>query len=328
MDLRQLQSFVTVARERNVTRAAKLLNIAQPPLSRQIQQLEEELGATLLLRTSRPLRLTDAGKLFYEQALQILGRVEQMKSATRRVARTERSVFSIGFVPSVLYSDLPILVRRIRQQSPSLDVSLLEMTSIQQMDALKLGRIDIGLGRMRFDDPSVKRLILREERLIAAIPLDSPLAHSNDPLAMRAIAAQHLIVYPKEPRPSFADHILSVLGDHGAGPLEVHEVHELQTALGLVAAGVGICFIPSSARVIRNDLHYRVLEDEFATSPIILSHRVNDQSQNIPLVVRLLRELYAENPPWLADSYIHLTPEMEPSAVDESLPQERINTSS
>src|SRR3546814_13609691 len=105
MDLRQLRYFVAVARERNFTRAAETLHIAQPPLSRQIQLLEEELGVTLISRATRPLRLTDAGRLFNEQAMQILGRVEQLKVATQRVGRQERRVLSIGFVASTLYRD-------------------------------------------------------------------------------------------------------------------------------------------------------------------------------------------------------------------------------
>lgn len=106
MDLRQLRYFVAVARERNFTRAAEQLHIAQPPLSRQIQLLEEELGVELLSRSARPVRMTEAGRLFYEQALQILGRVEQMAESTRRVGRNQNRVLSIGFVPSTLYGGL------------------------------------------------------------------------------------------------------------------------------------------------------------------------------------------------------------------------------
>src|SRR3546814_2092500 len=118
MDLRQLRYFVAGARERNFTRAAETLQIAQPPLSRQIQLLEEELGVTLISRATRPLRLTDAGRLFNEQAMQILGRVEQLKVATQRVGRQERRVLSIGFVASTLYSGVPSLVRAQRHPAP------------------------------------------------------------------------------------------------------------------------------------------------------------------------------------------------------------------
>src|SRR3546814_230772 len=140
VDLRQLRYFIAVARERNFTRAAEKLHIAQPPLSRQIQLLEEELGVTLISRATRPLRLTDAGRLFNEQAMQILGRVEQLKIATQRVGKHERRVLSIGFVASTLYSGVPSLVRELRKHPPALELQLPEMMSTQQIEARKTRR--------------------------------------------------------------------------------------------------------------------------------------------------------------------------------------------
>ena len=299
MDLRQLRYFAAVARERNFTRAAEALNIAQPPLSRQIQLLEKELGVTLILRKSRPIKLTDAGRLFYEQALQVLGRVDQMKDATRRVGLNRNRVLSIGFVASTLYGGLPVLVRKLRHTVPDLDIQLLEMLSIQQIPALKEGRIDIGFGRLRHADPNVTSITLREERLVAALPADTPLAQDATSLPLAALAGQALIVYPKEPRPSYADQVLSVLQDEDIRPAEVLEVREIQTALGLVAAESGICIIPSSARQMRSDVRYRVIDGPRATSPVILSHRAGDASRHLALVKTLIREMYAEKPAWL-----------------------------
>lgn len=299
MDLRQLRYFVAVARERNFTRAAQMLHIAQPPLSRQIQLLEEELGVMLLIRKSRPVRLTDAGRLFYEQSLQVLGRVEQMKVATRRVGLNQNSVLSIGFVASTLYAGLPSLVRKLRQHAPELDIQLLEMVSVQQIPALKEGRIDVGFGRIRHSDPNVIGTVLREERLAVAIPAGSPLAADSAPLPVSALTAQKVIVYPKEPRPGFADHVLNLLHSHDVRPAEVHEVQEIQTALGLVAAEAGLCVVPSSARQLRSDVHYRLFEGDRATSPVILNHRAGDTSPYLDLIRQLIQEMYAENPPWL-----------------------------
>lgn len=290
MDLRQLRYFVAVARERNFTRAAQMLNIAQPPLSRQIQLLEEELGVTLILRNTRPVRLTDAGRLFHEQALQVLGRVEQMQAATRRVGLNRNSVLSIGFVASTLYGGLPALVRRLRQEMPDLDIQLLEMLSIQQIPALKEGRIDIGFGRLMQADPNVTSRVLRQERLVVAVPMDTPLAETGDPLPIALLAGQKLIVYPKEPRPSYADHVLGLLQDAGIPLAEVQEVREIQTALGLVAAAAGLCIIPASARQMRADVHYRPILDPQATSPVILCHRAGDSSPYIDLVLRMLAQ--------------------------------------
>jgi LysR family transcriptional regulator, benzoate and cis,cis-muconate-responsive activator of ben and cat genes len=185
MDLRQLRYFAAVARERNFTRAAEQLHIAQPPLSRQIQLLEQELGVALLLRNSRSVQLTDAGRLFYEQAIQILGRVEQMQAATKRVGLHQRSVLSIGFVASSLYGGLPTLMRKLRERAPELDIQVVELMSMQQIEALKEGRIDIGFGRVHHSDPNVAGILLREERLAVALPMGSPMALSSAPLSIQ-----------------------------------------------------------------------------------------------------------------------------------------------
>jgi DNA-binding transcriptional LysR family regulator len=303
MYLRQLRYFVAVARERNFTRAAEILRIAQPPLSRQIQLLEDELGVALIIRSSRPVRLTEAGRVFYEQALQILGRVEQMKEATRRVGLHQNRVLSIGFVASTLYGGLPALVRKLRQHAPDLDIQLLEMMSVHQLPALKEGRIDIGFGRLRHTDPQVVSTVLREERLAVALPDCSPLSGSPDPLPISALAKEKLIVYPREPRPSYADQVLGILLHHNVDPQEVQEVSEIQAALGLVAAEAGVCVVPSSARILRSDLCYRLLSADRATSPVVLNHRAGEDSAIVELVKRLIRDLYAEKQSWLGPEH-------------------------
>lgn len=298
MDLRQIRYFVAVANARSFTRAAEQLHIAQPPLSRQIQLLENELGVQLLQRDSRPLQITEAGRVFYEQALQVLHRVEQMKAATIQVGKGEAQRVSIGFVASTLYGELPMLTRKLRQAYPNVDFQFLELTTLQQIAALKAGRIDIGFGRVRSNDRSVSRIVLREERLVLAIPPGDALARRPGPLPLDVIRQRQLIVYPKEPRPSFADQVLNLLQDRRIHPAQVHEMRELQAALGLVAAEVGLCLIPAAAQ-FRNDLVYRPIDDEKATSPVIFSHRANDSSWYVEATLRLVKELYAEQPPWL-----------------------------
>lgn len=309
MELRQLRYFVAVAQERNFSRAAERLNIAQPPLSRQIQQLEAELGVVLIDRGERPLRLTEAGRFFYEQALQMLGRIEQIRDATRRIGQSGRSLFVIGCVASTLYGGTPDLARRMRKLWPDLEIELKEMMSTQQIAALKEGRIDLGFGRVRFNDPAIERIILREERLVLALPADHPKARGEAPLPLATLAEERLILYPSEPRPSFADEVLSLLADRHIRPSAIQEVRELQTAMGLVAAGVGACLVPASAQRLRShDVGFRLLDDPRAVSPIIMSYRVNDRSGRIEEIKRLIREMYADRPDWLQLSDNKLLP--------------------
>lgn len=298
MDLRQLRYFVAVVETRNFTRAAERMHIAQPPLSRQIQSLEDELGVQLLQRNSRPVRLTEAGRVFHEQALQVLQRVDQMRQSTQRTALHQRQSISIAYVPSTLYGELPMLVRKFRQRHPDTDIHLIDLGSEQQINELKTGRIDLAFGRIRSQDISVARTVLREERLVLAVSPGTRLGVGVGCLRLQDIEQERLIVYPKDPRPSFADHVLSILHDQGIRPDEVHEVRELQAALGLVAAEMGVCIVPAAAR-LRADLAYRLIEDEQATSPIILSHRLNDDSWYIASIKELIAEIYVEHPPWL-----------------------------
>ncbi len=295
MEIRHLRYFVTVARERNFTRAAEKLHIAQPPLSRQIQQLEEEVGMVLMDRDSRPLRLTEAGRLLYEHAAQVLERFDDLRTMMRRFREAERPRFVIGFVASTIYAALPHLIRRFRAETPGVDVSLVEMVSLEQIVALKDGRIDVGFGRIRFDDPAVRRDVLREERLVVALPLSHPLLEQEGPLSFAELAAEPLILYPRVPRPSYADQVISIFRDRGLEPHIAHEARELQTAIGLVAAEVGICIVPTSVqRLRRDDVVYRELIEQNITSPIIMSRRANDRSHESAVMARVVVEAYRE----------------------------------
>lgn len=294
MELRHLRYFVAVADEQSFTRAAEQLHISQPPLSRQIQDLEEELGTPLFERGSRPLKLTEAGRFFYGHATRLLEQAAQAARATRRVARMERRLV-IGFVGSTMYGAMPRLVRLFRAERPQTELSLVEMSTLDQLEALKAGRIDVGFGRLRLDDPGVRREVLREERLVAAIPIEHALAIPEQPIILAALANEDILVYPKTPRPSYADQVLTLFRDQGLEPGAVHEVQEIQTALGLVAAGMGICVVPTGVSRLRPDeVVYRPLSDPQAVSPIVMSTRLDDQNDDLVLLRALIDRIYQE----------------------------------
>jgi LysR family transcriptional regulator, benzoate and cis,cis-muconate-responsive activator of ben and cat genes len=294
MELRHLRYFVAVAEERNFTRAAQRLNIAQPPLSRQIQQLEENLGVQLLERNSRPLKLTETGKFFYSHAAQLLSQTADLESMTRRVGNIERSL-SVGFVGSTLYGMLPKIIRRFRDENTTVELSLHEMSTMDQIRALKDGRIDVGFGRIRHEDTNIRRVILREEKMIVAFPEGHPLSVAKPVVALRDLVNETLIIFPKAPRPSFADQVLSAFDDRGLKPRRIYEVRELQIALGLVAAGEGIAVVPSSVYGLkRDDVSYKALDDPTLVSPIIMSMRALDESRDIREMLELIYRLYEE----------------------------------
>jgi LysR family transcriptional regulator, benzoate and cis,cis-muconate-responsive activator of ben and cat genes len=295
MEIKHLRYFVAVAEEKNFTRAAERLNMAQPPLSRQIQQFEETLSVRLFERTSRSLKLTETGKFLYSHAVRLLAQTDELESMTRRVGNIERSL-TVGFVGSTLYGPLPKIIRRFRKENPTVQVSLVEMSTTEQIRALKEGRVDVGFGRLRLEDPNIRRVVLREERLIVALPMDHSPALDKPVLALRDLVDETLIIYPVAPRPSYADQVLAAFDDRGLKPSHLYETRELQIALGLVAAGEGISIVPSSVHGLkREDVNYKELDDSTLVSPVIMSTRLLDESRDIRKMVDLIHRLDDED---------------------------------
>jgi DNA-binding transcriptional LysR family regulator len=281
LELRHLRYFEALGSTLNFTRAAEQLHIAQPPLSRQIRQLEEELGAELIDRNVRPMALTKAGAFFFEQCSQILARLNEVQEATRRISQGQRRWFGIGFVPSALYGFLPELIRSYRMASEGVEVILSEMTTIQQAEALKAGRIDVGFGRLPLDDPQLVCQVIAEEPLVVALPLKHRLLKASR-ITLAMLASEPLILYPVRPRPSYADHVLQQFRAHGLSLATVIDANEMQTAIGLVAAGLGATLVPSSVqRLQRDDIVYRPLFDKNVISPIIMNRRAEDTSPDL-----------------------------------------------
>ncbi|MDF3937015.1 LysR family transcriptional regulator [Pseudomonas citronellolis] len=288
MELRHLRYFQAVAETLNFTRAAERLHIAQPPLSRQIQQLEELLGVELLER-GRPLRLTEAGRFFYEQSGTLLEQLRNICDNTRRIGLGQRQWLGIGFAPSTLYAVLPELIRELRGDA-ELELGLQEMTTLQQVDALKSGRIDIGFGRMRFDDPAIHQQVLREDPLVAVLPAGHPLL--GGPVSLERLSREPFVLYPANPRPSYADHVLALFANHGLGIRVAQWANELQTAIGLVAAGLGVALVPASVQQQhRPDIGYASVLEPEAVSPIVLSRRAGDVSAMVQRCLALIEQV-------------------------------------
>lgn len=273
MELRHLRYFEALASTLNFTRAAERLHIAQPPLSRQIQQLEEELGVPLVDRSVRPMALTRAGAFFYEQAVQILERLQEVSQATRRLGAGERRWLGVGFVASMLYTALPKVVHRFMGANPGLDVTLTELTSVQQAEALRAGRIDVGFGRVMVEADGLRNTVIVEEPMVAVLPASSVLTRRRS-VSMAQLAQQTVVLYPSQPRPSFADQVLAHFRERDCPLTGTFDTNGLQTALGLVAAGIGVTLVPSSVQCLRrDDIVYRPIRDSGIVTPLLMTTR-------------------------------------------------------
>lgn len=289
MELRHLRYFVAVAEALNLTRAAEKLFIAQPPLTRAIKQLEEELGVELFIRKPRGLQLTTGGEYFLEQARQILNKVSGTINDTRRIAQHRKTLFSIGFVPSVFYGQLPFMVRRLRRNK-NLEIVLHELKTREQVDALKAGKIDIGFGRVRIEDPDVEQTLLFDEPMIAAIPAGSPL--TKHPPTLKDLSEWPMITFPSTPGPNFADMTQSLFHRYGLRVNVMQQVNDVQTALSLVASDMGFTLVPEQIRrVHREGVDYMPLEDDSITVPVIASRR---KGENPNAVMRLANTILDE----------------------------------
>ncbi|MPW44363.1 benzoate utilization transcription regulator BenM [Acinetobacter guerrae] len=294
MELRHLRYFVAVVEEQSFTKAADKLCIAQPPLSRQIQNLEEELGLQLLERGSRPVKTTSVGQFFYQYAVKLLSNADQMISMTKRIASVETTI-KIGFVGSLLFGLLPRIIYLYRQAHPNLKIELYEMGTNAQIEALKDGRIDVGFGRLKISDPAIKRTLLRNERLMVAVHASHPLNRMKDTgVHLTDIVDERILLYPTTTKPNFSTHVLSIFSEHGLEPTKLNDVREVQLALGLVAAGEGICIVPESTTSIQlYNLSYVPLLDPDAISPIFIAARNMEESTYLYSMLETIRQIYA-----------------------------------
>jgi DNA-binding transcriptional LysR family regulator len=290
MDLRQLRYFVAVAEERHFGRAAQRLHMSQPPLSMQIKALERELGIELLERTSRRVALTDAGRAFLERAKTILGAVEEARGVARGAEQGTQGRLEVGFISSATLSLLPPAIRLFRERFGGVEVELKELTSAQQIDALYEGGIRVGLVRLPLRAPGIRFEPVLEERLVVALPSGHAL-EDLDRLSLETIADLPLIFFTRQLIPGFHAQIVELYQRVGAFPkVAQHAVH-LQTIVGLVASGVGIAILPSSAqRVSREGVVYRALDVPDATSWMGLAWVEGDESKLVRNFIGTVRE--------------------------------------
>ncbi|MGJ7907559.1 LysR substrate-binding domain-containing protein [Actinopolyspora sp. H202] len=250
--LTQLSGFVAVAEEGHFGRAAQRLRMTQPPLSRQIQQLEKELQVPLFHRDSRTVRLTPAGRAFLADARRLLYEADTAALSARRVTAGQEGAVRVGFTATSAYGVLGGMLDTARQHLPHVELVLRELVTREQLERLSSGALDLGLVRPPGRQDLRSRL-LRREPLLAALPVAHPLASEPGPLELRAFDGADVVTYSPSEARYFYELLVGVFRDAEVRPNYVQYVSQVHTLLALVEVGLGITLVPSTATRLRLD---------------------------------------------------------------------------
>jgi len=282
-DLRQLRYFVAVAEELSFTRAAQRLHISQPPLSQQIQALEQDLGTRLFDRDKRNVALTEPGRILLAQARQILAQAADARREVSQAAAGFSGALRVAYTVSVSFHPaLPQALLRFGRHAPQVRVQLLEMYTGPQFAALLAGRLDVGFVRDE-PDPDVDARNLRldvidREPLLLALPSDHPLARRSS-LRMVDVAGEPFVAQPRELAPTLYDRLVQLATKADFHPSIRQHAQQINGLLALVAAGIGLALMPASMQVVRlAGVSYVPLHDPDAWLLLAMASRADDAS--------------------------------------------------
>ena len=292
MDLRHLRYFIAVAEELNFSRAAERLHIAQPPLSMQIRALEEEIKVQLFERDKRRVYLTPAGMQFLDRARAILRDVESAKDEVLSAATGQVGRLALGYTASSMLSPLlPAAICRFRQEFPQVQLSLHEQTSLDQLVAINERRLDLGILRRPhvLIPEGISVMQWYRSSLLAAIPQGHRLGRA--PLRMADLDGEVLITYPRDSGIGLYWKVQDLCAKAAIKARHMHEIRDVATMVGLVAAGVGIALVPDGASCIRSDgVVYQKLLDKEAVSSLYMAYRSAAHNGFTTQMIKLLCE--------------------------------------
>lgn len=245
MDLRSLRYFCAVVREGHFGRAATALGIAQPPLSRQIQKLEHDLGVSLLHRTQKTFEVTQAGSLLYDRARRLLDGADQAEDDVRRVGNGEMGRLTIGFVPSNAFTILPSIVARFRAAYPAVELELRQTPNSAIVAVLESGALDVGMMRLPLSSRALQHQPLMREPFLALVPAGHSLA-ARRVMQLRQFAAEPFVMYSRTGSPLIHSRVMDMCRRAGVTPRVAQYADQIHTVAGFVAAGIGVAVAPST----------------------------------------------------------------------------------
>lgn len=272
MEFRHIRYFVALAEELNYNRAAKRLHIAQPPLSRQISELEKEIGAQLFHRSKRQVQLTAAGKAFLTKAYQIMDQMEQAYLNARMTATGLEGEIRIGFTGSV-FDVIPTL-KEFRSRFPHIGVYLKHLNSTEQIDAILAGNLDVGVVGVPVYHPQLEVYTLGDVPFMAVLPEHHPLA-SREPLMLRDLAEETFIITPRSTGQLYYDMIIGLFQKARILPNLTIQAYDLQTAMALVESGLGVTIMPAFISSFRGVVLRKVADAELFVQALLVWRKDN-----------------------------------------------------
>jgi DNA-binding transcriptional LysR family regulator len=272
IDLRHLRYFVAVAEELHFGRAARRLNMSQPPLSQQIQYLERELGVQLLSRDSHSVRLTPAGSSLLVEAPKLLAAFERMSMLVRSAGEETAGPLRIGFIGPTVSLVNSRLLRPIANRYPGVVPELKEMSSLQQVREVRAGTLDVGMvwetAEEREPDLEIERLTLLEEGVSVAMAPNNPLALGSE-VYIEQLASQKLILFRRQVSPTMHDAIIGALRAHGVSPSLLYA--DAGGIVEMVAAGFGVCIgYGAAAHALSKDVVVRPFAEPILTVRLVM----------------------------------------------------------
>ena len=292
MEIRDLRCFMALCEELNFRRAAEKLHMSQPPLTRLIGQLEQELGVALFTRTTRSVKLTESGKVLLKEAKELLAHVDETARRVRHATSQASKRLRIGYVPLALYTVLPQILSQCRERFEAIELDVCQRTTTASVNELQSAEIDIGFVHMPVYSPFLETKIVYREPMKLAIPTDHPLARQ---LSAQLIdfANEIFIMHPRAENPAMYDDILRCCIVAGFSPRIRQKGHD-QSCMALLTAGQGIHFIASGMECLEPDgVSHIELCDMTPTLEVAIAWRREDPSTVVKALVSGIPELRA-----------------------------------
>src|SRR5580704_15973695 len=295
--LAQLASFVAVAEELHFGRAAARLHLTQPPLSRQIKLLEQEVGVTLLDRTGRMVKVTPAGRVFLAEARRILRLAEESSLAVRRIPTGAGGTLAVGFTAVSVHGYVRSFLRRIVAELPHVDLVLRELVTADQVEAIASGDIDLGFVRPPVIRAGLQSRVVQAERLLLAAPADDPFATRGRAADVADLDGRALVMYSPVESRYFYELVLGLTVRAQVRPRYGQYVSQVHTMLALVQAGIGLAIVPESATALHPDgVAFIDLAD--TSSPAVELAATWRENADNPALARALAVLPGPEPGW------------------------------